>query len=497
MSESAPGASGFLYANAALRVLEQAAIEDAGGDGFALMARAGAAACRVALARWPQARRIVVVCGPGNNGGDGHVFARHALQAGRDVRVVHAQAYMPRSALAQRAAREFIAAGGNVGTFEGPFEPCDLVVDAVLGIGLARAPDADLSALLHAINAADAPVFALDVPSGVDAGSGEVHDGAVRATLTLQFLAAHLGLQTGPAIDHAGERLLDTLHVPAAVHARVQADAQWFGPAALGRWLARRPRNSHKGDAGHVLCVGGDHGRGGAVLLAAEGALRSGAGLVSVATRATHVAPMLARRPEAMPHAVDDVSSLQPLLDAATVVAVGPGLGTAAWGEALYAAALASGRSLVLDADALNLLARRGDRLPADTVLTPHPGEAARLLGCDVAGVQRDRYAAAQALAARYGCCVILKGAGSLVAIPHCMPRLIAAGNPGMAVGGMGDVLTGCVAALRAQGMDPFDAATAGALLHAHAGDRAADGGGERGLLPSDLFSHLHRAANP
>ena len=145
MSESAPGASGFLYANAALRVLEQAAIEDAGGDGFALMARAGAAACRVALARWPQARRIVVVCGPGNNGGDGHVFARHALQAGRDVRVVHAQAYMPRSALAQRAAREFIAAGGNVGTFEGPFEPCDLVVDAVLGIGLARAIRAAVS----------------------------------------------------------------------------------------------------------------------------------------------------------------------------------------------------------------------------------------------------------------------------------------------------------------------------------------------------------------
>ncbi|PJK01045.1 bifunctional ADP-dependent NAD(P)H-hydrate dehydratase/NAD(P)H-hydrate epimerase [Lysobacteraceae bacterium NML91-0213] len=497
MSEPAPGASGFLYATAALRQLEQAAIDDAGGDGSALMARAGAAAFRVACTRWPQARRIVVACGPGNNGGDGYVFALHALEGGREVRVVHARTHAPRSAVAQRAAQAFIVAGGSVEVFDAALPPCELLVDAVLGIGLARAPDADVSALLHAINTTGAPVFALDVPSGVDAGSGEVHHGAVLATVTLQFLAAHLGLHTGAALDHTGERLLDTLDVRARVHAGVRADAQWFAAAALAGWFAPRARNSHKGQAGHVLCVGGDHGRGGAVLLAAEAALRSGAGLVSVATRAAHVAPMLARRPEAMAHAVDDVSGLQPLLDAATVIALGPGLGTAAWGQSLYAAALAGGRPLVLDADALNLLARGGDGVPADTVLTPHPGEAARLLGCDVARVQRDRHAAAQALATRFGCCVILKGAGSLVAMPGCMPRLIAAGNPGMAVGGMGDVLTGCVAALRAQGMAPFEAATAGALLHAHAGDRAAGQGRERGLLPSDLFSHLREAVNP
>lgn len=497
MSESAPGASGFLYANAALRVLEQAAIDDAGDDGFVLMSRAGAAAWKLASQRWPEARRLVVACGPGNNGGDGYVVALHALRAGREVHVVHASTHAPRSVLAMRAAQEFTAAGGVVESDQGALPACDLVVDAVLGIGLARAPDEAIVTLLQAINAADAPVFALDVPSGVDAGTGEVHEGSVRATVTLQLLAAHAGLQTGPALDHAGERLLDTLGVPAAVHARARADAQWFAPAALSRWFAPRARDSHKGSSGHVLCIGGDHGRGGALLLAAEAALRCGAGLVSVATRETHVAPMLARRPEAMAHAVDDASALQPLLDAATVIALGPGLGTAAWGEALYTAALASGRPLVLDADALNLLARRGDRLRADTILTPHPGEAARLLECDVARVQRDRYAAVQALAKRYRCCVILKGAGTLVAVPDDMPRLIAAGNPGMAVGGMGDVLTGCVAALRAQGMQPFEAATAGALLHACAGDRAAAAGGERGLLPSDLFPHLREGANP
>ncbi|WP_425480713.1 NAD(P)H-hydrate dehydratase [Luteimonas yindakuii] len=497
MSDSAPGASGFLYVNAALRMLEQAAIEEAGGDGSVLMERAGAAAWRTARRRWPQARRVLVVCGPGNNGGDGYVVARHALQAGCEVRVRHAPQHAPSSVLAQRAAQAFMAAGGVVGVADGALPLCDLVVDAVFGIGLARAPDDGVTALLDAINALAAPVLALDVPSGVDAGSGDVHGAAVRATVTLQFLGAHLGLQTGPALDHAGERLLDTLDVSPAVLAGVRADAQWFAVAALTGWFPPRARDSHKGNAGHVLCVGGDHGKGGAVLLAAEAALRCGAGLVSVATRAMHVGPMLARRPEAMPHVVDDASALQPLLDAATVVALGPGLGTAGWGESLYTSALAGQHALVFDADALNLLACRGDRLPAETILTPHPGEAARLLGCDVARVQRDRHAAVQALVGRYRCCVILKGAGSLVAAPDRMTRLIAAGNPGMAVGGMGDVLTGCVAALRAQGMQPFEAATAGALLHARAGDRAAAGGGERGLLPSDLFPYLREGANP
>jgi len=230
-------------------------------------------------------------------------------------------------------------------------------------------------------------------------------------------------------------------------------------------------------------------------MLASEAALRSGAGLVSVATRAPHVTPLLARCPEAMAHAIEDGAALAPLLRRAGVVALGPGLGQDDWAQGLWRLALAANLPLVLDADALNLLAQAPRALP-EAVLTPHPGEAARLLGLTTVEVQGDRFAAAAALAERYQATVVLKGAGSIVAAPGRTPRVIAAGNPGMAVGGMGDLLTGVIAALRAQGHDPFEAASLGALLHAAAGDRAADAG-QRGLLPSDLLPALRHLANP
>lgn len=268
-------------------------------------------------------------------------------------------------------------------------------------------------------------------------------------------------------------------------------------PADLARWLRPRPRDAHKGGNGRVLCIGGDHGHGGAIMLAAEAALRSGAGLVDVLTRPLHVAPLLARLPEAMVHGFEDGQPDPVLLQRADVIALGPGLGQDDWGIALFQACLRAGRPLVLDADGLNLLARSPAVVPPGSVLTPHPGEAARLLDCDTAGVQADRESAVEALARRHETVVVLKGAGSLVAVPGRATRRIGAGNPGMAVGGMGDVLTGVVAALLAQGLGAFDAAACGALLHACAGDNAATAGGERGLLPSDLFPELRRLANP
>jgi NAD(P)H-hydrate epimerase len=244
-----------------------------------------------------------------------------------------------------------------------------------------------------------------------------------------------------------------------------------------------------------VLCIGGELGTGGAVMLAADAALRCGAGLVSVATRAPHVAALLARRPEAMARAVESQDEIDPMLARASVIVLGPGLGQGDWGRALYRRALRADRPLVLDADALNLLAAGDARAPPGSVLTPHPGEAARLLGAAVAQVQADRFAAAAELADQYDCVVVLKGAGSLVAAPGRRPRVIAAGNPGMAVGGMGDLLSGCIGALCAQGLDGFDAACCGSLLHAAAGDTAARGG-ERGLLPGDLLDAMRLWAN-
>lgn len=487
---NAPGLP--LYDRAALREVE--AREAArSGDVFALMARAGQAAWQCLLACWPNARRIVVVCGPGNNGGDGYELARYAHQSGREVRVLHLAGHAPTSALAQRACAAYRESGGRVQSFEGSFGDADVLVDALFGIGLSRTPDAATSALVDAINDSGLPVLSLDVPSGFDADRGSAPGAVVVATHTLQFLAAHCGLYTGSGPRLAGERSIAALGeglLEGLAPTVVALDATQL----RGAWPAR-PRDAHKGHHGHVLCIGGDLGKGGAIMLSADAALRSGAGLVSVATRAPHVPALLARRPEAMAAGVDAGEQLQPLLAQADVVALGPGLGQGEWGQALYGLALQAALPTVLDADALNLLAKRGDALPPGCVLTPHPGEAARLLDCSVADVQADRYAAAQALAARSGAVVVLKGAGSIVAAPGQRPWVVMAGNPGMAVGGMGDVLTGCIAALLAQGLPATEAACRGALLHAVAGDTAARAG-ERGLLPSDLLDALREWNN-
>ncbi|AKK67441.1 bifunctional ADP-dependent NAD(P)H-hydrate dehydratase/NAD(P)H-hydrate epimerase [Xanthomonas translucens pv. undulosa] len=482
-----------LYDTAAARRIDAQATALLGGDGYPLMQRAGQAAWQTLLQHWPQAQRILVACGSGNNGGDGYVLARLAHCAGRRVRVL--QLSGPQSALAQRACTDYIGVGGRIEVFDAALAGADVVVDALLGIGLNRAPDAELAALLGALAGLGAPVLALDVPSGVDAEHGSVPGAVLPATLTVQFIVAHAGLHTGAALNKVGATALATLEVPAAAFDGCVVQAQAWTSAALAARLAPRRRDSHKGDSGHVLCIGGNLGSGGAVMLTAEAALRSGAGLVSVATRAAHVAPLLARCPEAMTHAVEDGAALAPLLRKASVLALGPGLGQDGWAQELWRLALAAELPVVIDADALNLLAQAPRVLP-NAVLTPHPGEAGRLLGIAAAEVQRDRFAAAATLAKRYQAVVVLKGAGSIVAAPGQVPRVIAAGNPGMAVGGMGDLLTGVIAALRAQGLAAFEAASVGALLHAAAGDRAA-AEGQRGLLPSDLLPALRHLANP
>ncbi|VXB79840.1 putative carbohydrate kinase [Luteimonas sp. 9C] len=489
-----------MYDAAALRAIEVAALAHE-SDATTLMQRAGQAGWRTLLAHWPQARRIVVVCGPGNNGGDGYVLAAQAHASGREATVVRLDAQVPRTATAQAMAADFEAAGGRILRFEGALPAADVVVDAVFGIGLSRAPDAATTGLIDAINSTGVPVLALDTPSGLSGDRGSAPGAAVRATRTLQFLAPQLGLQTGNGPDHAGTLSLDALGVDAHCLADAQPQARRLCARDLAHWLRPRPRNAHKGSHGRVLCIGGDHGTGGAVLLAAGAALRAGAGLVEVATQGVHVSPLLARWPEAMVRRTDNVYALAGALEAADVIALGPGLGQGSWGHALFDetldAASAAGTPLVLDADALNLLAARPRALPPGAVLTPHPGEAARLLGVETAAVQRDRPDAVRALATRWNAVVVLKGAGTLVCAPGGLPWLIAAGNPGMATGGMGDVLTGVIAALRAQGLDAEHAAACGALLHAVAGDTAARTAGERGLLPVDLIDALRACANP
>ncbi len=492
-----------LFGEAAVRAIDARLIDAEGGDAYALMQRAAWAALDALKQRWPRARTLAIVCGPGNNGGDGWVLARLAESAGYDAWVVHLGADEARgSEEARRARRDW--RGRRVVWEDDPelaaesLALADVVVDAVFGLGLSRAPTAPHAELIEAINLAERPVLALDLPSGLLADSGQAPGAAVCAELCISFVAAKPGLYTGAGRALSGQRRLAAL-LPEAMEAPgpsadFEPQAIALDARALVHALPRRRLNAHKGDSGHVLVLGGDVGMAGAALLCARAALRAGAGLLSLGTRAAHAATLVAAQPECMVHAVEDASELEPLFARATVIALGPGLGQGEWGHALFDQALAARRPCVLDADALNLLAR-GPRTCSNAVLTPHPGEAARLLGVSVAEVQRDRYAALAHLVQRYGCAVVLKGAGSLVGAPGELPRVIDAGNPGMAVGGMGDLLTGVIAALIAQGLDVFEAACLGALAHAAAGDVAA-AKGERGLLPSDLLKPLRRLLN-
>ncbi len=485
-----------LFSTDQVRAIDQQAIEALGLSSYELMGRAGSAAWALLRKRWPEADRIVVVCGPGNNGGDGYVLARLAKAAGCQVQVMVAPEGAPRSKEGKRAADDWRLAGGISRAFDGVLPPADIWVDALYGIGLARSPGGAVQAMIERINATRMPVLALDVCSGLDADRGRVSRACIDADVTISFVAGKRGMYTGQACDVAGEVVLDSLGLPESVLAGFPPAAMLFRKDDLAAGLGPRHANAHKGEHGHVLCVGGEMGMGGAVRLCAEAALRAGAGLASVATRTEGVAALVAARPEAMTHAIEDAEALKVLIARADVLAVGPGLGQGNWGKELFEAAADSGKPLILDADGLMLLAAQPRPL-VQAILTPHPGEAARLLGIDKVKVQADRFAAIDALVEKFSCVVVLKGAGTLVGAPGETTAVIGAGNPGMATGGMGDVLTGVIAALHAQRLSLFDAAVYGALLHGAAGDEAARVDGERGLLPSDLFPHLRRLANP
>lgn len=484
-------ASRDLHTVEQMRAIDRAALAALDISGIELMRRAASAALGSLRRHWPQVRRICVYCGPGNNGGDGFLLALLAREAGLQVEVVALTAASRGDAAAARAA--WLEGAGQVLAWDAHADlpVAELHVDALYGIGLDRAPEAAAAELIERINADGAPILALDVPSGLRADSGDCPGAAIRADLTITFIAHKRGLHSGHAAACVGVLELATLGVSAGAFAHVPCDARLLVAEAL----PPRDRCAHKGSCGHVLVLGGGQGMAGAVHLAGASALRTGAGLVSVATRAEHVSALNAARPELMAHGVDGPQALHPLLERADVLVLGPGLGQSAWAHALWLTAMECGKPRVLDADGLNLLAKEPRRFAVPTVLTPHPGEAARLLGVSTAEVERDRFAAARELAGRYAAVVVLKGAGSLVADPDGRLDVCPWGNPGMASGGMGDLLGGIIAALLAQGCSPGQAARMGVGLHARAGDAAARAG-ERGLLASDLLAPLRALGN-
>ncbi len=486
-----------LYRTDQVRELDRTAIEDFAISGYELMQRAGQAAFELLRARWPQARKVLVVAGSGNNGGDGYVIARCALQAGLDARVVQLGDAGRLRGDAGAARDAYLAAGGKIQALaeKAGLPDTDVVVDALLGTGLQSTVRDDARVVIQAINAQRAPVLAIDVPSGVQSDTGNPLGAAAKADCTISFIGLKQGLFTGQAADYCGEIYFDGLQVPAAVYSRHQPSAHRIDLCHYQDLLIPRQRASHKGHFGHVLVVGGEQGMPGAPRMAGEAAARVGAGLTSVATRAVNAVSTNAARPELMAHGIEEPGELQPLFKRATVVALGPGLSRTAWSRGMLSAVLETDLPKVIDADGLNLLAAEPSRRE-DWVLTPHPGEAARLLEKDTATVQNNRYLALNELQERYGGVCVLKGAGTLIRSKG-RTAVCTAGNPGMASGGMGDVLTGVIAGLLAQGINLRQAAELGVCLHTTAADRAAALGGERGLLATDLFDHLRRLANP
>ncbi|MFA6163115.1 MAG: NAD(P)H-hydrate dehydratase [Methylobacter sp.] len=478
-----------LYRAAQVRELDRIAIQERGIPGFELMSRAGAAVFECVRNKWPDAQSVAVFCGSGNNAGDGYVIAALALKAGLKVCVYAVSEPDMLKGDALTAYQNY--KGAVIPFLVGQAIAADVVIDALLGTGLDRVVTGVYAHAIETINKCSAHVVAVDIPSGLNADTGNVMGCAVKADCTVTFIGLKQGLFTGQASEHCGEVVYAKLAVPDDVFDEVTSTVT----RVVETPLPLRNRYSHKGNYGHVLIMGGDQGYSGAARLAGEAALRVGAGLVSVATRAEHSGLMNLNRPELMCHGVTSVGQLAVLLEKASVIVVGPGLGQSDWAKELFHAAINAGKAMVIDADGLNLLAN-SPATKLDWILTPHPGEAARLLNRPTAEVQQDRFAAVSEIQAQYGGVAILKGAGTLIASKDEL-SVSSTGNPGMASGGMGDVLSGVIAGLLAQGLSLKTAAQQGVYMHGLAADLAAEKDGERGLLASDLMPYLRQLVNP
>jgi len=491
-----------LYTAEQVRRLDKCAIEGHSIPGIELMELAGASTFDAARLAFPAARKYGVFCGGGNNGGDGYIVARLAREAGLEAVVCALKDPTGLHGDAAIAAQRWRDAGGEVQFWPlDKLEACDLVFDALLGTGLDREPAGDYGAAVDLINRSGKAVVAVDIPSGLNADTGVAMGRAVEADMTVTFIGAKRGLFTADGPDYAGKVKYYDLETPQSVRDSEPDYGILIQESLLGELLPERRRNSHKGSYGWMLGVGGNSGMSGAIRLAGEAALRSGAGKVTLATRSEHAALVNVACPELMVRGVENAGQLETLLGQVDVLVTGTGLGQTSWSEDMLQACLKATIPVVIDADGLNLLARlslESAALPRNNwILTPHPAEAGRLLGCSSREIQSDRVGAALRLAERYEAVIALKGCGTVIAEPQGRYAICPFGNPGMASAGTGDVLAGVIGAMVAQGLDLWDAALAGVLAHALAGDLAAAHSGERGMLASDITAHLPAVLNP
>lgn len=499
-----------------MRRIDALAIERCGIPSATLMERAGVGAAAVVLERFPHVRAagVLVLAGKGNNGGDGFVLAR-ALKR-RRVRTAVVLA-AERAAVTGPARTKMLAwerAGGrtqtvaadDLGAAARGVARAGLVVDALLGTGIRGEVTGLVAELITLANACGLPTVALDVPSGLDADRGVPLGVAVQAELTVAFAAPKLGTVIFPGVRYAGEVAVVDIGIPDEAIAAVGPAIAAVGYAEAAALLRPRDPEGHKGSHGHLAVVAGGRGKTGAVVLTARAASRAGAGLVTVGCPAALQGEVASRLLEQMTAPLPDdgdgnlafplADAYRALLDGKDAVAAGPGMGVAEERRALVRWLItAGGRPLVLDADALNCLAESAPgarpRAAGPLVLTPHPGEMARLLRRSTADVQADRIGAARALAAELDAVVVLKGARTVTAAPGGGVWLNLSGNPGLGSGGTGDVLTGVIGGLLAQGYGAEQAAVLGVFLHGAAADRVAAARGTVGMIASDVVEAL------
>ncbi len=497
-------------------------IDEIGLPGPVLMENAGGAVAEAILRRFPHARRVVVLCGKGNNGGDGFVVARRLRRGGAEALLlgrredVRADARTHLEAYERSGGRVLeVADAGAWAAARGRLDGADVLVDALLGTGLrGRASALPAAAIAELVQRAEAgvPVVAVDIPSGLHADGGTSEGPVVRATLTVTFAAPKPGLVLPPESEHVGELVIADIGITPETLAAVGPSLFLLEDADAAAAFPPREPSAHKGRFGHVLVVAGSLGKTGAAVLAASGALRTGAGLVTVATPLSCLGTVAAARAEVMTEPLPETATGGPseealdrvltLADERDAVVLGPGLGqdpsTAAFVRELVRRCP---KPLLVDADGLNALAAAPAEEWAEalrsrtaaTVLTPHPGEMARLRGQTVSAVQGHRVDAARDLARESGAVAVLKGQRTLVAEPGGRVAVNPTGNPGMGTGGTGDVLAGVVGALLAR-HEAWLAATSGVYVHGWAGDLAAEALGEEGLLAGDVVESLPRA---
>jgi len=485
-----------LYLSETVRQGEKRVAKALGIPMYDLMERAGESVFSVVETRFKQCRHILVVTGTGNNGGDGYVVARLALKSGYKVTLWQVGSAVKITGDAKTAEQRFLAKGGCIlSPADHVDSSVDLVIDGMLGTGLKGAVRDDVASVTRILNNTELPIVSIDAPSGLNTDTGRALGETIRSAITVTFIAMKQGLVTGQARRYVGELLFAGLSVDSEFADCYEADSLLTNEGWLSA-LKERSQDSHKGTHGRLLIVGGGDGMSGAAYLAAAASLRTGTGLTALTVHDSSCLPVRSLLPEAM---VSQTSELLSRLKWSSTICLGVGLGRLDWGQDVYQTVMKEAHATpkVIDADGLYWLAKKRCEvgLIENTIITPHPGEAAMLLDCSVTDVEDNRYRAVNQLCQKYQCVTVLKGAGTLVSDGK-KTVVCHAGNAGMATGGMGDVLAGVISSLLAQGYQTFDAATLGTLIHSMAADHNAERHGQVGLMASDVLGSLRYIIN-